>query len=60
MDLVFSSDVEGRVNPAVVVQHFTLYPAARLTVDRVSEILLGDAYDNTTSGIIILYPCPDL
>ena len=34
--------------PAVVIQHFALYPTARLTIDRVSKILLGHAYDAGT------------
>ena len=38
-------DVKGGMYPAVVIQHFALYPAACLTIDRVSEILLGHAND---------------
>ena len=34
--------------PAVVIQHFALYTTACLTVDRVSKILLGHAYDART------------
>ena len=43
--LVLCPDVEGGMYPAVVVQHFALYPAARLTIDRVPEILFCHADD---------------
>ena len=39
MYLVLCAEVEGGVDPAVVVQHLAAHPGGRLAVDRVPKVL---------------------